>query len=80
MSRESSSEEEKTYKCKYCGATFNELWKLGNHVKYECEEAKKAKESVKEQPGEESPKEEKELKPRQLVAQFGQILWTEGHG
>ncbi len=78
MSREVSSEEGKTYKCKYCGTTFNELWKLGNHVKYECEEAKKAKESVKEKPGEEKekpgeepPKEEKELDPRQLVAQFG---------
>ena len=71
MSKERSSEEEKTYKCKYCGAIFNELWKLGNHVKYDCEEAKKAKGSVKEKPREESPKEEKELDPRQLVAQFG---------
>jgi hypothetical protein len=78
LSREVSSEEGKTYKCKYCGATFNELWKLGNHVKYDCEEAKKAKESVKEKlgeeketPREEPPKDEKELEPRQLVAQFG---------
>ena len=44
---------------------------LGNHVKYECEGAKKAKESVKEKPMGEPPKEEKELEPRQLVAQFG---------
>lgn len=46
MSQEETKEKRKRKKkfiCKYCGKKFGEFWKLGNHVKNECEEAKKAK-------------------------------------
>jgi len=71
LSKEGTKMKGKAFKCKYCGATFDELWQLGNHVKYECEDAKKSKESAKEKVGEGPLTEEKSLSPRQLVAQFG---------
>jgi len=71
MSLDQSNEEGKTYVCKYCGASFNELWQLGNHVKYECEAARKAKEGELEKGEEGPPEEPKVLEARQLVAQFG---------
>lgn len=73
MSLEGSNEEEKPYKCKYCGASFHELWQLGNHVRYECEAARKAKEGELMKGEEGSPEEPKGPEARQLVAQFGSI-------
>jgi len=74
MSLEESTEKEKTYICKYCGESFNELWQLGNHVKYECEAAREAKEKEKKaekEVGEGPPGVLEGPEARQLVAQFG---------